>query len=250
MSKNEEETQILEEIIKHTGLEHDEIEEEIQKKMNEFKGLVSRGVAITMIYDDLGLNTPKKNTQKKSVKKEVSEKKEKKSNLKEIEKSMALTVRDENEAIEITTPTLPKLIYPSTDELLFLMERRDWLKANLINADDKMKIGNQIFLKKSAWRKYINAFGISIEIINERVYEKDGDTIAEYRVKAITPTGQYSIADGTKSKSEYWSDKYQNYGNYTLHALKATARTRAINIAVSDLVGYGETSAEELPGQE
>lgn len=136
--------------------------------------------------------------------------------------------------------------YPSEEEIIFVINRHRFIKENLLDENDTMMIQGHNFVKKSGWRKFINAFGISIEILSMNVYKKDDDMIAEYRVKAIAPNGQSVIAEGTKSKSEYWSDKYQNWGSYSLHNLKATARTRAVNIAVSDLVGYGASSYEGL----
>lgn len=141
--------------------------------------------------------------------------------------------------------------FPSIEELRFMISRRNMLKDELINPEtDYMDIKGKKFMLKSGWRKFIEGFRISIDIISVKVYRFGSDVVAEYRVKAVTPFGQFAVADGTKSKSEYWSDKYQSYGSYNLHNLKATARTRAINIAVSDLVGHGEVSAEEAQTNE
>ena len=60
--------------------------------------------------------------------------------------------------------------------------------------------------------------------------------------KLVTRVEGYAI----KSKSEYWSERKQDYGNYNVHNLVATAHTRAVNRAISDLVGFGEVSAEEV----
>lgn len=155
------------------------------------------------------------------------------------------------EIVPYVNPT-PQVIpiqqsFPSIEELRFMMERRNMLKNELIDPEtDFMMIRGKKFMLKSGWRKFIEGFRISIDIISVKVYKFGNDIVAEYRVKVVTPFGQFAVADGTKSKSEYWSDKYQNYGSYNLHNLKATARTRAINIAVSDLVGHGEVSAEEV----
>lgn len=162
------------------------------------------------------------------------------------------------EAVEIVPyiKTTPQVIpiqqsFPSIEELRFMMERRNMLKQELINPEtDYLEIKGKKFMLKSGWRKFIEGFRISIDIISVKVYRFGSDVVAEYRVKVITPFGQFAVADGTKSKSEYWSDQYQSYGSYNLHNLKATARTRAINIAVSDLVGHGEVSAEEAQTNE
>lgn len=155
------------------------------------------------------------------------------------------------EIIPYVKPT-PQIIplqqsFPSIEELRFMMERRNMLKNELIDPEtDYMLIKGKKFMLKSGWRKFIEGFRISIDIISVKVYKLGNDVVAEYRVKVVTPFGQFAVADGTKSKSEYWSKKNENYGSYNLHNLKATARTRAINIAVSDLVGHGEVSAEEV----
>lgn len=241
-------------IIEQTGLTKLEIQELIGKKKERFPILLTNQMILKMVCKDLridlenNLKTNKKNKIEKEVKENMNEKEDEiiqpVSGLRNIDKRMALTVHDEREGIREKNEIMITH-YPSEEEVLFLIKRRKFVKEKLIDSSDKMKIGGNIFLMKSAWRKYINAFGISIEILSQNVYDKDDDTIAEYRVRATAPNSQFVEADGTKSKKEYWSERHQNFGSFTLHNLKATARTRAINIAVSDLVGYGETSAEE-----
>lgn len=129
--------------------------------------------------------------------------------------------------------------FPSEDEIRFLIERREFVKKNLLDKSDyyTSKQGN-VAIRKSGYRKYINAFGISIELIERRVYEQFGEKHAEVRVRAITPYGQSVEGIGLKS----WSQIFEK----SLHVLMANAWTRAVNRAVSDLVGYGSISAEEL----
>ena len=160
-----------------------------------------------------------------------------------IVEKFGLVKQDSQETLQISEITH----YPSQEEIIFVINRHKFIKEKLIDKNDTMMIQGRNFVKKSGWRKFINAFGISIEILSMNVYEEEDEKIAVYRVKATAPTGQFVIAEGTKTKSEYWSEKYQNWGSYTLHNLKATARTRAVNIAVSDLVGYGASSYEGLP---
>ena len=246
------EKEYIEKIIEQTTLTKEEIKNLIKEKKKEYRGFLTTQAAYSYVCEDLGININNKESKKEesNMKDEEVETIKPESGLREIDKKMALTVHDENEGVSVKNELIITH-YPSEEEILFLIKRRKFVKEKLIDNSDKLNIGGNLFLKKSAWRKYINAFGISIDILSERVYETDkGDVIAEYRVKAIAPNNQSVVADGTKSKSEYWSVKYNNYGSYTLHNLKATARTRAINIAVSDLVGYGETSAEEHSGKE
>jgi hypothetical protein len=58
-------------------------------------------------------------------------------------------------------------------------------------------------------------------------------------VKAISPDGRYAEGFGNCSKFERGFTKHN-------HDIPSTAMTRAINRAVSDLIGAGEVSAEEI----
>lgn len=156
----------------------------------------------------------------------------------EIVEGFKLVVHDSQEALPITGISR----YPSEEEITFLINRHKFVKAKLLDRDDIIKIKGNEFVKKSGWRKFINAFGISIELIEKRVYEQFDDKHAEVRVRAIAPNGQSVEGIGAKS----WSELYEK----NMHNLVSTAWTRAVNRAVSDLVGYGAVSAEELSGSE
>lgn len=253
-------SEIIIKIIEQAGLTKEEIRDMVYEKRQELPNYITETMVLKMIGKSLNVDLENKDLKKnqeiknnkkdKEVKNMVKEKVEIAqpiSGLKDINNKMALTVHDEREGIQVRNE-ITITHYPTEEEVLFLIKRRKFVKEKLIDDSDKMKIGGNIFLMKSAWRKYINAFGISIEILSQNVIENDNDVIASYRVRATAPNSQFVESDGTKSKSEYWSERHQNHGSYTLHNLKATARTRAINIAVSDLVGYGETSAEEIKG--
>ena len=122
------------------------------------------------------------------------------------------------------------------------------------------------FKKKSAWRKLRAAFGFNLELRDERIGhrhakadaavpcsrltiedEKDcgcPTVYAKYVVRAIHPqTGQFCDGVGVASLSE----KNRVYTKPD-HEIPATAYTRAANRAISDLIGAGEDSAEEVRG--
>jgi hypothetical protein len=151
----------------------------------------------------------------------------------------------------------------------------NYVKLKIIDKSDIFKYQGRDWIKKSGWRKFIKPFNLSVKMIREddlgkknpNVYEDgvcpDGspDIHAEvYIIVSVTGVkcpecgleikGQSIEAIGSKSKSEYWSEKYKNYGAYNRHNLIATARTRGENIGISDLVGLGEVSAEEIQGRE
>jgi hypothetical protein len=234
------------EILQYSDYEEADIVKLVKEKQTEYGNILGKTAVLALIYKDLNISLVK-SKQKNKIKEEPKmENKEKVDAIPlEASKKYALTTMDEGEALPIRD-AITVTHYPSEEEVLFLIKRRKFVKEKLIDSSDKVNIKGKQFLKKSAWRKYINAFGISIDMLKDKVEDTGKDIIAECTVKATAPNGQFVVAVGTKSKSEYWSEKGQDYGSYTLHNLKATARTRAINIAVSDLVGYGETSAEEL----
>jgi len=139
-----------------------------------------------------------------------------------------------------------EILIPSEDYVLKFMALQKLVKTNVVDKSDYQRIGSKDFLKKSGWRKFISAFKLSVELIEKKVYKFDNDLHAEVRVRVITMANQSVEGLGIKSKSEYYSEKYDNFGNYNLHNLISTAYTRAVNRAVSDLVGFGEVSAEEV----
>lgn len=97
------------------------------------------------------------------------------------------------------------------------------------------------FLKKSFWRKINNAFNLSVYIIKEeRIHLEGGDIVWDFTCEAVAKNGRKSCGTGSCSLYEK-SDKPN-----TWHNTRSTAETRAYNRAVSNLVGGGEVSAEEM----
>ena len=131
------------------------------------------------------------------------------------------------------------------------------LTEKLLKPTDYQKTGNKSFKKKSAWRKYATAFNISDEIVDEEIIRDDNYRIisATYRVKAIASNGRYGY--GVASCSIY--DKVNNndkeepspfelrkrFSNAENDVI-TTAHTRAKSRAISDIIGTGEVSAEEM----
>ncbi|AMK16288.1 hypothetical protein [Methanobrevibacter olleyae] len=98
------------------------------------------------------------------------------------------------------------------------------------------------FPKKSAWAKLGRAFNVNTEIIGkEFVLTKTGETReAYYCIRATLPNGRTVESDGSCSRHE------KGKGEATSHTIRSTAKTRATNRAISELIGAGEVSAEEL----
>ena len=127
--------------------------------------------------------------------------------------------------------------------------------------------GGKRFKKKSAWRKYAKAFNISDHIVTEQIERRpDGwPRWARVRVAAVAPNGRTSEADHECHISERCCPvSYgEQCGKRHTHCeqecsgrshwshpgdIVATATTRAKNRAISDLIGAGEVSAEEMDG--
>lgn len=145
----------------------------------------------------------------------------------------------------------------------FMQNYQDAIKA-LLTPEDYQTIANKDFKKKSAWRKLATAFRISDEIVNEQLEFDDDNQIirARYRVKCTLPNGRTAEGVGVCSifdKIRYNDTKKFNAdtetpSNFILrgrfsnaeHDVPSTAHSRAKNRAISDLIGAGEVSAEEM----
>ena len=119
------------------------------------------------------------------------------------------------------------------------------LKAAIIVPSDIQVIKGHDYLKKSFWRRVAFCFGLSLELVREeRLILDDGVTAGKlaYRVtyRAVAPNGRSMDGDGMCVEGE--KDNIE-------HNIRAVAHTRAKNRAISDLVGGGEVSAEEMPAE-
>ncbi len=83
-----------------------------------------------------------------------------------------------------------KVIFPEEEQVRAMIARYDLVKSEIVKPSDYEKIQGKDFLKKSGWRKFINAFGLSIELIDKRIFEQFGDKHAEVRVRAIAPSAE------------------------------------------------------------
>jgi len=123
-------------------------------------------------------------------------------------------------------------------------------KLGLLDEDDVQKVYDGVFIKKSGWRKIAVFFGLSLQKLDEREFEVDGERIYAVTYRAIAPGGQFHDATGYCSWSEAGpakrAAKSKEQKAKLEHDVRATAETRAKNRAIADLVGGGEVSAEEM----
>lgn len=154
-------------------------------------------------------------------------------------------------------------------------ELQDQLDAAM--PDSTMELQGKLFRKKSYWRGVATAFGLSVSIVKEEIVKipnMDPAFPAEdwgYLItcEASSPDGKSSQGDGSCMWSDKavfqseWVDRKKKLildedgnaqidwpatrANATMHNIRGHALTRAKNRAISDLVGFGEVSVEELP---
>lgn len=117
------------------------------------------------------------------------------------------------------------------------------LKSSLLNQNDYQDVKGKKYIKKSGWRKIQTAFGISDELIGEERKDFDKYFVYEITIKVSAQNGRFSFGVGSCASSE-------RAFAHTEHDVRSTAHTRAKNRAISDLVGGGEVSAEEMISQD
>jgi hypothetical protein len=150
-------------------------------------------------------------------------------------------------AVAIRPPGREVLMPMDVDQVVNGMQAYQELLPRLLDDSDYQAADGKKFVKKSGWRKIARAFNLSVTLIASKV-ERGADGMplrAEVTARAIAPNGQVQDADGYCSADE---PRFGNArGKQKLeNDLRATATTRAKNRAISDLVGMGEVSAEEV----
>jgi len=153
------------------------------------------------------------------------------------------------EALERVTvePLLPM----AADDAAGAMIAYQDLTGRLLTAEDWQGLPgrDESFVKRSGWAKLATFYGVSTELRAREIDRDDDGQILRARclVRATHPNGRYAEGDGACAVTErrFASDR----GRQKLeHDLLATAYTRASNRAVSNLIGFGEVSAEEMDG--
>jgi hypothetical protein len=129
----------------------------------------------------------------------------------------------------------------SAEEAREAIQTYEALKRAIQQPSDVFEYNGRPFLKKAFWRRIAACFGLSLELVSEE-REQDENANLAYSVyyRAIAPNGRTMIGDGYCSRSE------NGHGSWPEHTVRATAHTRAKNRAISDMVGGGEVSAEEV----
>lgn len=134
-----------------------------------------------------------------------------------------------------------------------MMDRYRQLCESILTADDVIGVPGQPggFVKRSGWSKLATFYGASTEIVGLNI-ERNGDgqpVWARAVVRATAANGRHADGDGACSVSEP-RFKHPTGRQKIDHDLPATAVTRATNRAISNLIGFGSVSAEEVEPEE
>lgn len=148
-------------------------------------------------------------------------------------------------ALAKTKPSISLLIKPvaSTNDIVSAWQDYQNLKAKLLNESDYQLIQGKNCIKKSGWRKIQTAFSISDELISEERKDYKSYFVYEVTVKVTAPNGRYTFGVGSCASNER---KFA----HVEHDVRSTAHTRSKNRGISDLVGGGDVSAEEMVTEE
>ena len=147
---------------------------------------------------------------------------------------------------------------PNVDVAIEQWDAYQKLCKGLLNETDYQEIivkekdedGNYVkvkrhFKKKSAWQKLSRAFNVDTTIVDRSLERTKRGRVREayYCVRATLPNGRSVESDALCSRSEKGKDKVSD------HTIMSTAKTRATNRAIAELIGAGEVSAEEMTAE-
>ncbi len=113
---------------------------------------------------------------------------------------------------------------------------------DLAMPESLITIRGKKFRKKSYWRAVATAFKLQVQLVSEQsIPGPEGDWGWAIVYRATAPNGAFADGDGCCMASEKAS------GQDSIHNVRAHAHTRSWNRAVSNCVGFGEVSFEEMP---
>lgn len=176
------------------------------------------------------------------------------------------------------------LLKPVSDisDVVDVYSQFEEIKSDLLDNGDTTQIGSNVHVNKSGWRKIATAFNVSVEVVEKDTYIEDGVLKSEVVAIASAPNGKraqsvghagsnetnfmekvaddgagpekaYEIAEnkfGAEKEDVMFVEGYWRWlkppRQVKEHNVLTLASTRAKNRAISDCVGGGEVSAEEI----
>jgi len=161
------------------------------------------------------------------------------------------------------------------DEVANVYEQFEEMKEGLLDkGEDTQEIGKgsskSAFITKSGWRKIATAFNVSVEVVRKEKEIENGVITWRVLARAVAPNGKTAeswsvcasnesnhmeyinqVTDDQKEREDIFKvdgkwRRLKDPREVNQHDILATAETRAKNRAISDLVGGGSVSAEEV----
>lgn len=183
---------------------------------------------------------------------------------------------EQEETLPDSTPQADNsLLEPvaNAEEVAAVYDKFEDIKEQILKSNDTTEISGNIHVNKSGWRKIATAFNVSVEIVDDVKIIEDGVVKFKVKARATAPNGKTSTgvaicasneSNHMESLSEKKADKddpdvlkvdgawrrLRDPREVNEHNIYATAATRSKNRAISDLVGGGEVSAEEIKAED
>jgi len=149
----------------------------------------------------------------------------------------------EGTKMEEIQPT--EVVLPNVSMAKQAMIQFEQIKTEILNNDtDIVMIERKKYIKRRGWRKIALAFNVTTEIKKIEREKIDDKYIVRVTAIAKAPNGRISEEVGISDSGEFEKGRLKGKGTY--HNIESKAVTRAINRAISNLVGGGELSAEEI----
>ncbi|PMP83312.1 MAG: hypothetical protein C0175_01990 [Caldisericum exile] len=136
---------------------------------------------------------------------------------------------------------ITEVVMPNVQMTIEVMKLFQEIKEKVLDDNDIVIISNKRYIKRSGWRKIALAFNITTEIKEIQREKIDDKYVVRVVARAIAPNGRTSEEVGISDSSEFTGNL-----KASMHNIESKAVTRAINRAISNLVGGGELSAEEI----
>ena len=143
---------------------------------------------------------------------------------------------------DITPSTDIDIVLPNVELAKKAMFQFEKIKSDILNDTDIVIIEGKKYIKRSGWRKIALAFNITTEIVKIEREKIDDVYIVRVIARAIAPNGRISEEVGICDSTEFQKGRLK----FSYHNIETKATTRAINRSISNLVGGGELSAEEI----
>ena len=131
-------------------------------------------------------------------------------------------------------------IEPTMIQVLDHYKKFQALKKQILNTEEHIiMINKKPYIKRSGWQAIALAFNISTKILSEEREEKLQYFGYRILVEAKASNGRTAVGDGACFSNE-------RLFAHVEHDVHAVAVTRATNRAISNIVGSGMVSGEEV----